>query len=215
MSEAVFEHADHFQSFDQQARASRLGMWVFLASEVLLFAGMFALYTGYRLHYPQAFAEGVRHDLKWDGSLNTLILLVSSYLVARSVPSTRAGHRRSALVQLGFVVLLGLAFLGLKLYEYASHFSEGIIPGGRTPFFAEHPTPGLPAFFTLYYLMTGAHALHVTIGLAVIIGLMIKIGRARRVAAAAHPLEVGALYWHLIDVIWIFLWPLFYLVGGR
>lgn len=191
-----------------------LGMWLFLGSEILLFTAMFALYAGYRLHFPEAFAEGVRHNLKWAGSLNTLILLVSSYLIARSVPAVRQRHRRAAVTMMAGTIVLGLAFLFFKGLEYSQHIAEGIVPAGRSRFFVEHSNAGLPMFFNLYYLMTGAHAIHVTIGLAVITWLAVKTWRARDLEVVAHPLEIGAMYWHLVDIVWIFLWPLFYLAGG-
>jgi cytochrome c oxidase subunit 3 len=207
------EHADHFEDFETQSRAGRLGMWVFLASEVLLFSGMFGLYTGYRLHYPIGFAEGVQHNLKWDGSLNTVILLLSSYLIARSIPAVQRGNITGATWLLGGVLFLGFCFLGLKGLEYGVHFSEGIVPGAGTDFFREHSTLGLSQFFTLYYLMTGAHALHVTVGLVVVALLLREIRRAESIEHGAHRLEIGAMYWHLVDVIWIFIWPLYYLTG--
>jgi cytochrome c oxidase subunit 3 len=207
------EHADHFASFDVQTHAARLGMWIFVASEILLFAGMFALYLGYRLHFPDGFREGVAHNLRWDGTLNTAILLLSSYLIARSIPAALDGRRRIAEALLASVLVLGCAFLCLKGYEYLVHLSEGIRPGGGTPFYREHPTPGLTEFFTLYYLMTGAHALHVTIGLLVVAGLLITVHKERVAEQAAYRLEIGAMYWHLVDLVWIFLWPLFYLTA--
>jgi cytochrome c oxidase subunit 3 len=208
-------HADHFASFEQQSYAARLGMWIFLASEVLLFTGMFALYAGYRAHYPQGFSEGISADLKWDGSANTVILLFSSYLVARSLPSVQAGHRKRALALLFAVLFLGICFLVLKGYEYAAHFSDGIYPTPGAPYFLQHTTPGLPIFFTLYFLMTGAHAIHVVVGMIVLLTLALRLKRAPVVEATHYQLEIGAMYWHLVDVIWIFLWPLYYLTGGH
>jgi cytochrome c oxidase subunit 3 len=190
-------------------------MWIFLASEILLFTGMFALYAGYRTHYPRGFSEGIAADLKWDGSANTAILLLSSYLVARSLPSVKAGHRKRAVALLLGVLFLGLCFLALKGYEYEQHFADGIYPTPMAPYFQEHTTPGLPIFFTLYYLMTGAHAIHVIVGMAVILAMTLRVQRAPVVEHMHHPLEIGAMYWHLVDVIWIFLWPLYYLTGGH
>jgi cytochrome c oxidase subunit 3 len=209
------EHAEHFADFETQVHASQLAMWIFVGTEVLLFSGMFALYGAYRVRYGAGFAEGVDHNLKWDGSLNTLILLVSSYLVARAIPGVREGSRGQAMGLLVGAMMLGLVFLGLKGFEYSAHFAEGINPGRSGPFFVEHPTPGLGEFFTLYFLMTGAHAIHVIVGLAVLGALVLHIRRAQPVTIAAHRLEIGAMYWHLVDIVWIFLWPLFYLTGAH
>jgi cytochrome c oxidase subunit 3 len=208
-------HADHFDSWERQEHAGFFGMWLFLASEVLLFAAMFGLYGAYRLHFEAGFVEGIGHNLRWAGTLNTFILLVSSYCIARSVPAVRARHRRAALGLIATTLVLGVAFLVVKSVEYADHIHEGIVPGGATRFFADHPTPGLATFFNLYYLMTIAHAVHVTIGLGVIVWLALRIRSAKVLEVEAHPLELGAMYWHLVDIVWIFLWPLFYLAGGH
>lgn len=204
-------HAHHFESAPKQAHAARLGMWIFLGSELLLFAGLFALYAGYRAHAPAAFHEGVQHATKALGSLNTGILLLSSTLAALSVHVTRAGRpKRGALLLLG-TVLLGLVFIAIKLYEYSLHFREGIYPGGAGRFFLEHTDPGLAPFWTLYFTTTGLHAVHVTVG-TIVLGLTaLALRRGTIHAERVYPLENAALYWHLVDVIWIFVWPLYYL----
>jgi cytochrome c oxidase subunit 3 len=206
---AHVEH--HFQDIEQQADAARLGMWVFLASELLLFAALFALFLTYRGLYPAGFAAGVAHNTKVFGSVNTGVLLVSSALVASAVHALREGRARRAAWLVAGTMLLGLSFLVIKVTEYGLHFAEGILPGGKGAFFAQHSEEGLPVFWTLYYLMTGLHAVHVTVGLGILafMGAGIRRGAVRR--AMAHRLELGAIYWHLIDVIWIFLWPLYYL----
>jgi cytochrome c oxidase subunit III len=203
--------AEHFEDLATQAHAAKLGIAVFLASEALLFAGLFALFATYRAEYTEAFGEGVRHNTKVLGSLNTAVLLVSSTLVALSVHAARAGKRlRSALLLSGTIVL-GFAFLGVKLVEYAHHFHEGIFPGGAGVFFQQHTEQGLPLFWTLYYVVTGLHAVHVTVGVTVLAVMLVRVLRGRIAPPATYPLEIGALYWHLVDVIWIFVWPLFYL----
>ncbi|HET9933438.1 MAG TPA: cytochrome c oxidase subunit 3 [Polyangiaceae bacterium] len=204
-------HAEHFESAPKQAHAARLGMWIFLASELLLFAGLFALYGGYRAHWPAAFREGIRHSTKALGSLNTGILLVSSTFAALSVHATRAGRRSRSLLLLAGTFLLGLLFLGIKLYEYSLHFREGIYPGGSGAFFSAHPDPGLVPFWTLYFATTGLHAIHVSVGLIVLGCTCFALWRGTVGVHRAHPLENAALYWHLIDTIWIFVWPLYYL----
>ncbi|MEO7093443.1 MAG: cytochrome c oxidase subunit 3, partial [Polyangiales bacterium] len=207
-------HAAHFESLEQQSHAAHLGMWVFLASEVLLFAGLFALYAAYRAHHGRGFEEGIEHSARTIGSINTGVLLCSSYSAASSVLALRQGKRGLTLLLLAVTILLGFAFLGLKAHEYLDHFHEGVYPGGAGRFFVEHPTPGLPTYFTLYFLMTGLHVIHVTAGLLVLAWLGFKVWRGTLRPPKDHPLALGVMYWHLVDIIWIFLWPLFYLTGG-
>jgi cytochrome c oxidase subunit 3 len=209
------EHvAEHFEDLEKQAHAARLGMWVFLGSEVLFFAGLFTLYAAYRTEHPHGFGVAVAHNtLAW-GSVNTAVLLVSSYTIALAVHELRHGRRNACAVLIGFTLLFGLAFLGIKTGEYLKHFSEGIYPGGWGDFYREHSEPGTKMFFTLYFCMTGLHAVHVFVGMCVLGFLLVKVLRRDIGEWAPHPLEIGAIYWHLVDVIWIFLWPLFYLIPG-
>jgi len=212
MAEQVVEH---FEDMEKQAHAARLGMWIFLASEVLFFSGLFALYTTYRTEHPHGFGVAVEHNtLAW-GSINTGVLLVSSYTVALGVHELRRGRQRTSALLVGVTIFLGACFLGIKTGEYLKHFGEGIYPGGVGDFYREHGEPGTKMFFTLYYCMTGLHAVHVFAGMCVLGFLLWKIVRREIGEWAPHPLAIGAVYWHLVDVIWIFLWPLFYLVPGN
>jgi cytochrome c oxidase subunit 3 len=202
-----------FESMEQQAHAARLGMWVFLSSELLLFAGLFALFVTYRTVYPAGFAEGVRANTKVLGSINTGVLLVSSYLVATAVHRVREGRLGAAKVLVLATVALGAVFLAIKLTEYGHHFAEGIYPGGQGMFFATHTTPGLTIFWTLYFFMTGLHAVHVTIGMILLSTTILGMRSGKISATAPQRMEIAAIYWHLVDVIWIFLWPLLYLAA--
>lgn len=204
-------HAEHFEDLETQAHAARLGLWVFLASEVLLFGAVIALFVSYRMHYPGAFHEAVLHNTRVLGSVNTAVLLTSSTLVACSVHVLRSGRSRLAGLLVAITMALGLVFLAIKLTEYGLHFEEGIYPGGSGHFFAEHGARGLPQFWTLYYGMTGLHAVHVTVGIVVLGAMLRGVVRGSIAAPTAYRLELGATYWHLVDVVWIFLWPLFYL----
>lgn len=201
------KEADHFADLEQQAVAARLGLWIFLGSEALLFAGLFMLYAALRLEHPRAFHEGVTHAAKTLGSINTGILLVSSGFVAYAVHAVREGRTMRARLCTAGTIVLGLAFLTIKIVEYAGHVREGIEPGGHGAFFVEHADRGLVPFFTLYYTTTGLHALHVLVGVTVLSFLCVGKLDVR----SAHRLECGAAYWHLVDLFWIFLWPLFYL----
>jgi cytochrome c oxidase subunit III len=207
--------AEHFENLEKQAHAARLGMWVFLASEVLFFSGLFALYAAYRTEHPHGFSVGVEHNTLVYGSVNTAVLLLSSYTVAMAVHELRVGNNRASVELVGSTVFLGLCFLVVKTLEYLRHFSEGIYPAGNGRFFVEHGEPGTKMFFTLYFCMTGLHALHVLVGMGVLTFLLVRVARRRITSLAPHPLAIGAIYWHLVDVIWIFLWPLFYLIPGN
>jgi cytochrome c oxidase subunit 3 len=206
--------AEQFEDLARQAHAARLGMWVFLSSEVLFFAGLFALYATYRIEHPAGFGEGVLHNTLALGSTNTAVLLVSSYTIALAVHELRRGKMRAAVALTAATIALGLCFLAIKTTEYLEHFREGIYPGGAGAFFETHRVAGIEMFFTLYFCMTGLHALHVIAGMCVLGFLLWKVVRGDIVPAASHPLAIGAVYWHLVDAVWIFLWPLFYLVPG-
>ena len=196
-------HQGHFASLEQQAHAARFGMWIFLSTEVLLFGALFALFASYRVHFPGAFHDGVAHADKILGSVNTAVLLVSSTLVACSVHMLRAGRIGPTKTLIAATMLLGLVFLGIKGIEWSSHLHEGLRPGGMAR--------GTSEFWTLYFGMTGLHALHVIIGLGVLGSMLLGLQRGTLVAMNHHRLEIGAIYWHLVDLVWIFLWPLFYL----
>jgi cytochrome c oxidase subunit III len=217
MPQPAPEHApaSHFEDLARQAHAARLAMWVFLSSEVLFFAGLFALYATYRVEHPEGFGEGVLHNTLVLGSTNTAVLLLSSYTIALAVHELRRGKTRAAAVLTSAAIFLGLCFLGIKATEYLEHFHEGIFPGGVGGFFHEHAEPGIAMFFTLYFCMTGLHALHVIVGMGVLGFLLWKLVRGDINPVVSHPLAIGAVYWHLVDAVWIFLWPLFYLVPGN
>lgn len=191
--------AEHFEDLDKQAHAARLGLWVFLASEILLFGAIVTLFVACRAEDRAAFHAAALHNTKVLGSINTGVLLSSSLAIACSVHAIRTGRRGLAALLVFVTLLLGVAFLVIKLTEYAQHFREGIHPGTSAP------------FWTFYFGMTGLHALHVTIGLGVLALLLVGVVRGRIDASRPHPLELGATYWHLVDVVWIFLWPLLYL----
>jgi cytochrome c oxidase subunit III len=201
-----------FESRARQEHAVRFGMWVFLSSELLLFAGLFGLYTAYRAMYTADFATALHHNALALGTLNTVILICSSFTVAWSIHAVRNDRRRTAIWMLAVTMLFGSLFLVFKGIEYADHFAEGIYPG-RHYAFAEMPAPGARLFFTLYYFMTGLHALHMIAGLTIMAWLTSRVVRRKTTPARHGELELGALYWHLVDGIWIFLWPLFYLTG--
>jgi cytochrome c oxidase subunit 3 len=201
---------EQYQSLELQERTLELGMWIFLATELLLFAALFALYGSYRTMFPHDFAEGVSHNTLKFGTVNMYVLLTSSLLAALAVSAVRVGRERAASLLLLGTGVLGLVFLVIKLIEYSIHWHEGSLPG---PYyhFAELPTFGANRFFTLYWVMTGFHALHVTGGVCVVSWMAARAWRGAYTPAVHARLVMGTLYWHLVDVIWIFLWPLLYL----
>lgn len=201
---------EHFEDLGKQTHAARLAMWVFLGSETMLFAALFGLYTAYRAMYPEQFAQAAARNSIWIGTINTLILITSSFTVALSVNAIRASRGRAAGWLLVVSILCGLGFLALKGVEYRAHLHEGIAPGAAYAFH-ELPGPGANRFFTLYYLLTGLHALHVIAGMALLGWVAWGCFRERYAADDHTPVELSGLYWHLVDVIWIFLWPLLYL----
>jgi cytochrome c oxidase subunit III len=200
-----------YDTLARQHATARLGMWIFLASESLLFAALFALYAAYRFVYPAEFHAAAAHANVLLGTINTYLLLTSSLTVALSIHATKLGHRRRALLLLAITIGFGVAFEVLKGVEYANHLADGIAPGGYYSF-AGLPAHGAVLYFTLYYLMTGLHALHVLGGLCALAWLWLRLYRGRIGAGSYLALELGGLYWHLVDLVWIFLWPLLYLV---
>ncbi len=173
----------------------------------------FALYAAGRAEHLIAFEEGIHHNKTLYGSIMTLVLLLSSFLVAWSVHSLRDDRARVAAWLVSATAALGVLFLCLKLYEYQAHVHEGMVPGGGTHFFEKYPHDGLALFVNLYWITTGLHFLHVTFGILLMLFFAQRLFRGKLRARGSHRLEMAALYWHLVDAIWIFLWPMFYLMG--
>jgi len=188
---------------------SRLGMWLFLLSEILLFGGLFILYSAYRYRYAADFHEASRGMEVILGTVNTLLLQASALTVTLSVLAVRRGKKDRAAFLLGATIVLGFIFLGIKGSEWGAKIVQGIYP--RSPALLARPK-GEILFFSLYFTMTGLHGLHVLIGLGVLAVMAILLMRGKIGALRSAPLENGALYWHLVDIVWMFLYPLFYLI---
>jgi len=204
--------AHQFDNLEQQKEASTLGMWVFLVTEILFFGGLFATYTVYRALYPDAFAAASHELIVWAGTLNTAVLITSSLTMALAVHAAQTGERRLLLLFLTATMLLGCVFLGVKAFEYYSEFREHHVPGAGFQFEAEYARHA-QIFFSLYFVMTGLHALHMIIGLGVM-AVMWWLSYRRVISADYYiPIEVSGLYWHFVDIVWIFLFPLLYLIG--
>jgi cytochrome c oxidase subunit 3 len=214
--------AHQFEDLDQQHEADTLGIWVFLVTEIMFFGGLFAAYTIYRSFYTPAFETGSRILNVRLGAINTIILLSSSFTMAMAVRSAQTAKRKALMVFLVLTMLLGLAFLGVKGIEYHQEYVEHIIPGVDFTPQGEILERLLPAglahvqlFMCFYFVMTLVHALHMTIGLALLLVLLLRARHGILTSRYFAPVEVTGLYWHFVDVIWIFLFPLLYLIGGR
>jgi cytochrome c oxidase subunit 3 len=204
--------AHQFDDLAQQREAASLGMWVFLVTEVLFFGGLFLTYAVYRGWYPEAFGAASRELHLWLGTVNTAVLITSSLTMALAVHAAQTGARRTLVALLLLTMLLGTVFLGIKGYEYYSSFEEHHFPGPAFEFEAEYFLHA-QLFFSLYFVMTGLHAIHMIIGLGVMAVMAWMSWRGAITAEYYSPIEVSGLYWHFVDIVWIFLFPLLYLIG--
>ncbi|HMD32785.1 MAG TPA: cytochrome c oxidase subunit 3 family protein [Candidatus Acidoferrales bacterium] len=207
--------AHHFAGIDQQFEAGSLGMWVFLVTEIMFFGGLFAGYAVYRHLYLPGFEAGSRLlDVRF-GAANTAVLIGSSLTMALAVRAAQMNRRKALILCLILTMLLGAAFLGIKFtYEWSHDYEDHLVPGMGF----SYPGPNAPAiqlFFCFYFFMTGLHALHMVIGLGIMAVLVWMAARGKFDDGYYSPIEVSGLYWHFIDIVWIFLFPLLYLVGGR
>jgi cytochrome c oxidase subunit III len=211
----------HFADAEQQRDAASLGMWVFLATEVMFFGGMFCAYLIYRHWYFGDFAAASKSiDAKLGGT-NTAVLICSSLTVVLAVWAAQTARKTLLVAMLAITMLLGMVFLGIKAKEYQDKFEEHHVPGATFSF--EHvPVPNHPGeyanprhaqiFFSLYFIMTGLHALHMIIGLGIFTWLLVMAWKGRFTPEYNTPVEVGGLYWHFVDIVWIYLFPLLYLI---
>jgi cytochrome c oxidase subunit 3 len=203
--------AHHFESLEKQTQAQRLGMWLFLATEILLFTALFAAYGVYRYLYTEAFSEASRGLETWLGGVNTFVLVTSSFTVAMGLEAATKGQGKKTAALFSASIAMGLLFMALKGLEYRHHFLHGELPG---PYYTAGHIRGSGGalFFTLYFLITGLHAFHVIIGMTVLAVIGFKAARGRYTAEYHTPVELAGLYWHLVDLIWIFVFPLIYLI---
>jgi cytochrome c oxidase subunit 3 len=211
-SESQFALAHQFDDLEQQSEAASLGMWTFLITEILFFGGLFAGYAVYRSSYPQAFASGSHHLDVVLGAINTVVLISSSLTMALAVHAAQQGQRKALIAFLFLTILLGSVFLGIKGVEYAHKFEEHLVPGRAFTYdgpYAQHAQ----LFFSFYFAMTGMHALHMVIGVGILAVLAVLAWRHRFSPVYYTPVEMTGLYWHFVDIVWIFLFPLLYLIG--
>lgn len=213
--------AHHFEDIEQQNESAVLGMWLFLAQEILFFGGLFAVYFVYRVVYPDAWAAGSSElDIKL-GGLNTCVLLFSSFTMAVSVNAAQTGKQQRLLIGMLTTLALGLVFVVVKYFEYKAKWEHHLVPG---PYFDYHPAaaigdhfagvdPGqVQLFFCLYFVMTGMHALHMIIGAGLLIWLL-WLGYTGHFGPHRYmKVELFGFYWHFVDIVWVFLFPMLYLI---
>ncbi len=204
--------AHHFDSYEQQKESATLGMWTFLVTEILFFGGLFAAYSLYRSLYPEVFrAASHTLDIRL-GTLNTAILIGSSLTMALAVRGGQTGRPKATFGMLLATLALGSTFLAVKAFEYADKFHHHHVPGPSFHF--EGPdAPHAQLFFSLYFLMTGLHALHMIIGIAILVWMLRPAWQGVWTPRNHNFVEGFGLYWHFVDLVWIFLFPLLYLIG--
>jgi cytochrome c oxidase subunit III len=211
--------AHHFEDLEQQRETETMGMWLFLATEILIFGAIITGYTIYRIRYPRDFEAASAHLNLLIGSINTIVLLSSSLTMALSVHATRVGRRKMLMTCLTLTIVLGATFLGLKALEYYSDYEDFLVPGlrFRPGEWTELTPPANPQHVQLmlvfYYIMTGLHAVHMIVGMGLLVWLIVRARKRTLTPVSYMAVEIVGLYWHFVDIVWIFLLPLLYLTG--
>ena len=211
--------AHHFDTPAQQFDAAKIGMWAFLVQELLFFSGLFVAYGVYRSWYPEMFRAASHQLDKIMGATNTIVLLFSSFTAAMAVRSAQLGKKKATTNFILVTIGCACIFLVIKYFEYAHKFHAGLLPGR---FFHPHAahlvanSPPLPqntgSFFSIYFMMTGVHGVHVLVGIGVLIWILMRNMRGDFSKEFFTPVDIVALYWHLVDLVWIYLFPLLYLI---
>lgn len=205
-------HAHHYRDTYHEYDSSKQGVWLFLVTEILMFGGLFVAYAIYNNIYPEIFDEGSKF-LNWRlGALNTLILISSSFTMALGIHYTQRNERSKAVVFLWVTLLCGALFMVIKYFEYTHKIHLGLLPGSHFNF-AEAHSKNLGLYFSFYFLMTGMHGLHVLVGMGLILWVTLRTMRGEFGPEYFTPIEGVGLFWHLVDLIWIYLFPLLYLMG--
>ena len=215
----------HFYSMGQQLEASILGMWVFLVTEIMFFGGLFMAYLMYRWKYHLAWEESSNQLNVILGGINTAVLICSSLTMALAVRSAQVGSRIGQIVNLILTMIFGSTFLVIKYFEYAAKFEHHLVPGPHFSYVQHHVINGVEQamtlpygsqlFFSLYFIMTGIHAAHMVVGLGLMTYILIMASKGKYGPKYYGPVEVSGLYWHFVDIVWIFLFPLLYLLGAH
>lgn len=202
----------HFESAEQAFSSSKLGLWVFLVTEILMFGGLFVMYIVLRTLYPVMFHEASLHLNKTMGGINTVVLIFSSFTMAMAINRVQFNKQKQASAYLVITLLCACTFMVIKYFEYSHKIHDGLLPASMFTYTGEHD-PRTPLFFSLYFMMTGLHGSHVLIGMGLIFWCLIKTMKGQLNSEYFTPIELTGLFWHLVDLIWIYLFPLLYLVG--
>ncbi|HLH45113.1 MAG TPA: cytochrome c oxidase subunit 3 [Bryobacteraceae bacterium] len=205
-------HLDHFATAEQQRNTAMAGMWIFLVTEIMMFGGLFMAYAVYRLGHPQAFASASRDMNIVLGAVNTAILITSSFTMALAAQAAEEGLLRPAKWLLAATILIGIVFLGIKFVEYYQHYRDHKAPGFG--FQTNLPDPGgIQMFYIFYFAMTGLHAVHMIVGIGLLAALLIMTELGRFSREYHSPVVITGLYWGFVDIVWVFLFAIFYLPG--
>lgn len=208
-------HQHHFATMEQQFDTSKIGMWLFLATEVLLFGGLFVGFGLMQARYPREFVEAHHHLQRGFGAFNTVVLLFSSWTMVMGVLSAQTNQKKKLVVYLVLTILCACMFLGVKYFEYSHKYHDGLLPGH----YYHHEGDEIPnshgyaTFFSFYFMMTGLHGIHILAGIAILTWILIRAMKGEFSSAYYTPVDLVGLYWHLVDLIWIYLFPLFYLIS--
>jgi cytochrome c oxidase subunit 3 len=204
--------ASYFRDVEQQRQANTLGMWAFLVTEVMLFGGLFVVYSAYRLAYPDAF-KAASNELDFVlATINTVILLTSSLMMALGVHAAQTNKKKALVTYLLLTILFGAIFLGIKGFEYAEKFEHHLVPGYSFIFENAEFANAAELFFALYFMTTGIHAFHMVIGIGVLVYMTYRAFKNHFSSVNYDPVEMTGLYWHFVDIAWVFIFPLYYLI---
>lgn len=213
-------HQHHFATMEQQFDTSKIGMWLFLATEVLLFGGLFVGFGMMQARYPEYFKEAHEHLQRPLGALNTVVLLISSWTMVMGVLSARTNQRKKLVVFLLLTIFCACIFLGVKYFEYSHKYEEGLLPGHMYWHHGDRLPVGqklnganpYATFFSFYFMMTGLHGIHIVVGIVLLAWIAVRANRGEFNSSYYTPVDLVGLYWHLVDLIWIYLFPLYYLI---
>lgn len=205
-------YAHHFESAEHEFESSKFGVWLFLVTEVMMFGGLFVGYAIFKNLFPEAFHEGHMHLDRVMGALNTVVLICSSLSMALAVGMAQRNERQKSARFLLFTILCACIFMVVKYFEYKHKFHDGLLPAGL---FSNHHAVNakMPLFFSFYFMMTGLHGIHVLIGIGMLLWLLKRTKNNEFSSEYFTPVEMVGLYWHFVDLVWIYLFPLLYLVG--
>jgi len=209
-SNPSYQH--QFEDIGQQYDATTFGMWVFLAQEILFFGAIFCAYAVYRFKYPEAYSEGAHELNLWLGGTNTVVLIGSSLTMALGVRAAQLGRNKSVFNWLFLTLILGFVFMGIKAVEYHEKWVKYHVPGLHWFYTGPNAKP-IQIYFSVYFAMTGMHALHMIVGAGLLLFFMYKAWNNTYSKQFYGPIEIMGLYWHFVDIVWIFLFPMLYLIG--